>query len=51
MNATRTVFILKNHNGTFLAQHECYADLVAELVKYETQTGNETRVEVVEVPA
>ena len=47
MPAKRRVFILKNHNDVFLAQHDDFADLVSEREKYETWTGNETRIEIV----
>lgn len=45
-NAGKTVYVLKNHNGTVLARHTDIKKLTAEMLKYEAQTGNRTRIEV-----
>lgn len=44
----KTIYVLKNHNGTVLARITDPKKLAAELIKYETQTGNQTLVEIIE---
>jgi hypothetical protein len=46
-SAAKVTYILKNHNGTVLAKHTDIKKLADEMIKYETQTGNETRIEIV----
>jgi hypothetical protein len=42
------VYVLKNHNGVELARHTDIRKLTDEMLRYEMQTGNPTRIEILQ---